>query len=37
MKALTCIICPRGCQIIEDYDQLSGYGCLRGLNYAKQE
>lgn len=32
-----CIVCPKGCHIIVDGDNINGYTCLRGLNYVKQE
>lgn len=32
-----CIVCPKGCHIVVDGDNISGYTCLRGLNYVKQE
>ena len=36
-KEYICIICPKGCHIVVDGDNISGYTCLRGLNYVKQE
>ncbi len=38
MKTLTCIICPKGCVISQDEKgEIKGYGCLRGLEYFKNE
>jgi len=42
MAVLTCINCPLGCQITVSADALGrqkieGYGCKRGLEYAKVE
>ncbi len=36
-KEYICIICPKGCHIFKDGDAISGYTCLRGLEYVKQE
>lgn len=36
-KEYICIVCPKGCHIVVDGDNISGYTCLRGLNYVKQE
>lgn len=36
-KEFICIVCPRGCHITVDGDNITGYTCLRGLNYVKQE
>ena len=37
-KELICIVCPRGCQLkINDNLEVTGHGCGRGINYAKQE
>lgn len=36
-KEYICIVCPKGCHIVVDGDKISGYTCLRGLNYVKQE
>lgn len=36
-KEFICIICPKGCHIKVDGDNITGYTCLRGLNYVKQE
>lgn len=40
MKELICIICPKGCHLRIDEEQdykVSGNGCLRGIEYAKNE
>lgn len=34
---LVCIKCPRGCEIDINGDDISGYSCPRGLEYAKTE
>ncbi len=36
-KEYICIVCPKGCHIMVDGDDISGYSCPRGLNYIKQE
>lgn len=37
-KEYICIVCPKGCHIsVDDEGNISGYTCLRGLNYVKQE
>ena len=36
-KEYICIVCHKGCHIVVDGDNISGYTCLRGLNYVKQE
>lgn len=37
-KKFTCIVCPKGCRItVDEEGKISGYTCLRGLNYVKQE
>ncbi len=36
-KEFICIICPKGCHIKVDGENITGYTCLRGLNYVKQE
>lgn len=41
-RELTCIVCPRGCQITVDLDgkniiSVSGYTCKRGEEYARTE
>lgn len=39
MNKITCIICPRSCEITRDEitNEIKGYSCLRGKNYAEQE
>ena len=37
MKELICINCPKGCHIFINNDEIKGYSCLRGLDYAKNE
>ncbi len=37
MKEITCIICPVGCRILIDKDNISNYKCKKGLNYAREE
>lgn len=37
-KEFICIVCPRGCHIsVDDNNNITGYTCVRGLNYVKQE
>ena len=36
-KEFICIVCPKGCHISVDGDNITGYTCPRGLNYVKQE
>lgn len=37
-REFTCIVCPKGCHITAHEDgSITGYTCLRGLNYVKQE
>ena len=42
-RVLTCIVCPRGCQLTVKFDSdgkisdISGYGCKRGITYAENE
>lgn len=36
-KEYICIVCPKGCHIKVDGDKITGYTCLRGFNYVKQE
>lgn len=37
-KEFICICCPKGCHITIDKDgKISGYTCLRGLSYVKEE
>ena len=43
VRELTCIVCPKGCQLkveLDDYKKVAsveGYTCKRGLEYAKTE
>ena len=42
VRKLTCIVCPKGCQINVDLDgkkilSVDGYSCKRGLTYAESE
>lgn len=32
-----CIVCPKGCHIKVEGDNITGYSCPRGLAYVKQE
>ena len=34
---LICIKCPRGCNLVVDWDNITGNLCPRGLEYAKEE
>ena len=34
---LICIKCPKGCEITIEKDNITGYTCPRGLDYAKEE
>lgn len=36
-KEYICIVCPKGCHITVEDGNISGYTCVRGLNYVKQE
>ena len=37
-KEIICIVCPRGCHLnIDDNLNVTGNGCIRGMNYGKQE
>ena len=36
-KEFTCIVCPVGCHLVVDGDEISGNRCPRGLQYAIQE
>ena len=42
-RNLTCIVCPRGCQLTVKFDSdgkisdISGCGCKRGITYAENE
>ena len=37
MKELICIICPKGCIITQEGDNVTGYTCKRGRDYAIKE
>ena len=37
MKKFTCIICPRGCTVEVNEEEITGYNCPRGLAYVKEE
>lgn len=43
MKKLICTICPNGCELQVEYNdrdnnyQISGYGCIRGKEFAESE
>lgn len=37
MRTLTCISCPKGCIITQDHQEIDGYQCKRGLDYAIAE
>ena len=38
MKHLTCIVCPRGCELtIDEVGKITGNFCVRGAIYAKEE
>lgn len=34
---LICIKCPKGCELTIEKDNITGYTCPRGLDYAKEE
>lgn len=36
-KNYICIVCPKGCHIKVDGENITGYTCQRGLNYVKDE
>lgn len=42
-RNLTCIVCPRGCQLTVNFGEngeikeILGYGCKRGITYAENE
>lgn len=36
-KDFICIVCPRGCHIHVEGENITGYTCQRGLAYVKQE
>lgn len=38
MKEFICIVCPKGCHLkVDDNYQVLGNGCIRGLEYGKNE
>jgi len=37
MIDFTCVVCPWGCTLKVDGENISGYSCARGLKYAKAE
>jgi len=40
IREITCIVCPKGCRISiddENTENISGYGCKRGREYALNE
>jgi CxxC motif-containing protein len=37
MSEFTCIICPWGCSLKAEGEDISGYSCLRGMKYAREE
>jgi len=37
LNEFTCVICPWGCHLKADGENISGYSCVRGLDYAKKE
>lgn len=39
MTELICIVCPKGCHLSvnDDLSEVKGYGCPRGMEYAKKE
>jgi len=37
MSEFTCIVCPWGCNLKADGDNISGYSCMRGFKFAKDE
>ncbi len=36
-KEFICIVCPRGCRVVVDGDDISGNQCKRGIDYVKAE
>lgn len=36
-KDYICIVCPKGCKVSVEDGKITGYSCIRGLNYIKQE
>jgi CxxC motif-containing protein len=37
MSEFTCVVCPWGCSLKAEGENISGYSCSRGFNYAKRE
>lgn len=37
MSEFTCVVCPWGCLLKAEGENISGYSCLRGFRYAKAE
>ena len=37
MMEFTCVVCPWGCPLKVDGENISGYSCLKGYKYAKSE
>jgi len=37
MMEFTCVVCPWGCPLKADGENISGYSCSRGFRYAKSE
>ena len=37
MNEFTCVVCPWGCLLKTEGENISGYSCLRGFKYAQNE
>lgn len=37
MKIITCIVCPNGCELTVDGNEISGNLCKKGIDFAVQE
>ena len=37
MRQFTCIVCPKGCMIVADGNDITGAGCERGIKYVQGE
>ena len=37
MSEFTCVVCPWGCSLKAEGKNISGYSCIRGYKYAKEE
>ena len=37
LNEFTCVVCPWGCNLKIQGNQISGYSCTRGLKYAQKE